>query len=416
MTLIHENRNNLRGAQEEVAGKTGTAFIKKLDDKTAACCTNCRAWRGELGLEPYFFMYIDHLCQIFDEVKRVRKPAGTLWVNLGDTYNSHSARSKDVGGFQGRQMRNNRDYANAVVVPKKTGVPDKSLCQIPNRFAIEMTNRGWILRNELIWWKPNCMPSSARDRFTVDFEKIFFFAKEKKYFFETQYEPYKDPQQMAAYYAEDAISSVKPFHRRESPFQVTSRTQPNRSTADRDNFIINKSSIDPGGRNKRTVWRIPTKPFPEAHFAVYPPELVETPIKAGCPEFVCRKCGRPREKILNNNQERVYDYKQIGIPRESDQRGRRTDPCGIADYSFVGYTGCDCNAGLRAGIVFDPFAGAGTTLVVAKKLGRLYLGCELNPAYVRIARQRLARVPSDKAAGPRAASLAKSSWEQSTTS
>lgn len=115
-------------------------------------------WRGQLGLEPTPQLYIQHLVGIFDEVKRVLKDTGTCWVNLGDTY----------GG---------------------TTKTDKSLAQIPSRFAIAMTDAGWILRNEIIWWKRNCMPSSVKDRFTVDFEKLFFFVKSKKYYFEQQLEP-----------------------------------------------------------------------------------------------------------------------------------------------------------------------------------------------------------------------------------
>ncbi|MCK4240254.1 MAG: hypothetical protein KAX30_01415, partial [Candidatus Atribacteria bacterium] len=148
-------------------------------------CLKCGAWRGSLGLEPTFELYIKHLCDIFDEVKRVLRRDGTCWVNIGDTYNSHSAKSKNVGGFEGKQMRNNKAYSDSKIALKKVGVPDKSLCDIPYRFSIEMINRGWIKRNTLIWHKPNCMPSSANDRFTIDFEYLFFFTKNNKAIFWT---------------------------------------------------------------------------------------------------------------------------------------------------------------------------------------------------------------------------------------
>jgi len=261
---------------------------------------------AELGLEPTFQEYINKLCDIFDEVKRVLKKEGTCWVNMGDTYIStgegrHAGYTdpKYKNGRVGRQIE-----ANAL--PQI--IPEKCLAQIPNRFSIEMCNRGWILRNEIIWHKPNCMPSSVKDRFTVDFEKLFFFVKSKKYYFETQYEPFKS-----------------------EPTKLRDKRNENYGKA----FLSPlgkglRNGYEQGARNKRAVWTITTKPFREAHFATYPEALCETPIKAGCP---------------------------IG------------------------------------GIVLDPFFGAGTTGVVAKKLDRNYLGIELNPEYIKIAQARIKAVP-----------------------
>jgi hypothetical protein len=130
-------------------------------------------------------------------------------------------------------------------------------------------------------------------------------------------------------------------------------------------------SSHPLGCNPGDFWKISTRPFPDAHFAVYPEALCELPIKAACPEAVCLRCGQAWMKPTSRNPRR--------------QRS------------------CDCNAGSRPGIVFDPFAGAGTTLVVAKKLGRLYMGCDLNPEYVRIARERLRRVHESAQSSPRPA-------------
>jgi len=269
---------------------------------------------AELGLESTFQEYITKLCDIFDEVKRVLKKKGTCWVNIGDTYgNSNQAGTKTFGN---PEFNKNRPSREATKTPKKNikGY-DKCLLQIPSRFAIEMTNRDWILRNELIWHKPNCMPSSAKDRFTVDFEKIFFFSKNKKYYFEQQLEPHKEV-------------SIKA---RNSKLNQTTNIGANKSAVNVQLGDEKRGNrfIPEGGRNKRCVWKITTKPFKEAHFAVYPPELCETPIKAGCPQ---------------------------------------------------------------GGIVLDPFFGAGTTGVVAKKLGRDYIGIELNPEYIKIAEKRLQEV------------------------
>ena len=150
--------------------------LKNIPDKSVDCImTSPPYWalrdygkEGQIGLEHNFFEYIEKLCSIFDEVKRVLKDSGTCFVNLGDTFST-------VSGNQGYGAHpKHKALLNEVPRKLKTHLPDKCLCQIPSRFAIEMCNRGWILRNEIIWHKPNNMPSSAKDRFTVDFEKFYF--------------------------------------------------------------------------------------------------------------------------------------------------------------------------------------------------------------------------------------------------
>ena len=143
-------------------------------------CSLCGAWKGSLGLEPTFDLYIKHLCDIFDEVKRVLRRDGTCFVNIGDSYSTTMGTTSytginEHGSNTLKERLRNKNY----------GLPSKSLCDIPYRFSIEMTNRGWIKRNTIIWWKPNCMPSSAPDRFTVDFEYLFYFTKNNKTIFWT---------------------------------------------------------------------------------------------------------------------------------------------------------------------------------------------------------------------------------------
>lgn len=299
------NRNSL--------GSSVIAKVKEGINDTglhkSAFCGLCNAWRGELGLEPTFNLYIDHLIQIFREIKRVLKPGGTIWVNLGDTYASNGGTEKTHKGLGFRESGLNRQ-------PKKTTVPEKSLCGIPERFALRMTDElGLIRRNTIIWYKRSCMPSSAKDRFTVDFEYVYFFTKSPKYYFETQYEPMKGK-------LED---QVRRHHNKVE----------NRARYFGDNQMHNKQTREEIiaqaelGRMKRCVWDINTTPFKEAHFATFPPKLIEPMIRAGCPPN---------------------------------------------------------------GLVLDPFSGAGTTALVAKQLGRNYLGLEINPKYIEIARQRLADV------------------------
>lgn len=162
-------------------------------------CTKCGAWKGTLGNEPSFELYIEHLLQIFAEVKRVLKKTGTLWVNLGDSYGTISGRFTQLlkgVSYEDTNYSSTVKFANSVegVPQNKDKGLHKHLLQIPSRFAIAMTDRlKFILRNEIIWRKPNCMPSSAKDRFTVDFEKVFFFVKSKKYYFEQLFDSYTAP-------------------------------------------------------------------------------------------------------------------------------------------------------------------------------------------------------------------------------
>jgi len=352
--------------------------------KTSGFCSKCGAWRGQLGLEPSFDLFIKHLCDIFDEIKRVLKPGGTCWVNMGDTYGGsmqgYGATKNSKTGFQ-KTPKNAGYYASSKNKPPMANMMQKCLLQIPSRLAIEMCKRGWILRNEIIWHKPNCMPTAVKDRFTVDFEKIFLFTKEKKYFFETQYEPMLE-------------SSRKRY---KGKFTGSWSKNPHSSLAPRE--ADPNRELPAQGRNKRTVWRIPGKPFRGAHFAVYPPELCETPIKAGCPEFICKKCGEPRKKIYDVTYEPRKKggetHKEVKISNQTRlTRGARRPSemkYGSADAirRNVGMTDCGCNAWFKPGIVFDPFMGSGTTAMVAKRLGRRFLGTEANPEYKEMAERRL---------------------------
>jgi len=154
------------------------------------------------------------------------------------------------------------------------------------------------------------------------------------------------------------------------------------------------------GRNKRCVWRITTKPYKEAHFATYPEALCETPIKAGCPEFVCKKCGKAREKIYESD----WRTKREGTWKEAENMGKEMQRTNThrqamaggllqikepSKIEFKGYTDCGCNAGWEGGIVLDPFMGAGTTGVVAQRLGRNWIGIELNEEYIKLANKRI---------------------------
>ena len=291
--------------------------LKEFPDESVNCCVTSPPYYalrnygvdGQLGLESSPKEYINKLCGIFDDIKRVLRQDGTLFVNLGDTYGG----TGDKGDWKDPKYSEGRNGQSKAL---NRTLPQKSLCQIPSRFAIEMTDRGWILRNKIIWYKPNAMPSSAKDRFTVDFEEVFFFTKDKDYWFDTQYEPYEGPMNR---WGGDKLKADGESTWGGGTGQVTYRDR---------NLRPNEL-----GRIKRCVWKVNTKPFKGAHFATFPEALIEPMIKAGCP---------------------------------------------------VG------------GLILDPFFGAGTTGVVAKKLGRNCVGTELNPEYIKIAKKRIDDTPEFK--------------------
>ena len=363
------------------------------DNQIDMCITSPPYWGlrdygvdGQLGLEPNFNDYINRLCTIFDEVKRCLKDSGTCWVNIGDGYASGagSLNTNKGDSFHG----GNKKHRTQTGIKAKN-LPPKSLIGIPFRFALEMINRGWILRNTIIWYKPNCMPSSVKDRFTVDFEYLFFFSKNKKYYFEQQFEPVK----------QESIDRINQnsFESQEGGAKDYGKNgvNPNRSMRKTlENFKKNFT----GKRNKRTVWKITTKPYKGAHFAVFPPELIETPIKAGCPEFICNECGKPRIKLYkktgfsNEGNEVINRSKAINLKEGSPQeRIRKLNGKSYKKVEFLSdeLSDCGCNAGFHQGIVLDPFIGSGTTAAVAKSLGRNYIGIELNPDYLDLIKNRV---------------------------
>lgn len=252
------------------------AVLKTLPDECVECVITSPPYYalrdygmdGQIGLEKTVEEYIWRLVEVFDEVNRVLKKTGTLWVNIGDTY---------YGGGRNRANHNPKVKSKSVrgLVNLGDSVPGprgqaKALAQIPSRFAITMASRGWILRNEIVWHKPNCMPASVRDRFTVDFEKVYFFVKNTRYFFEQQFEP-------AAY------DGRKDTAYKGGPKDMAGGAHERWRRNEAGEYV----------KNKRSVWSVSTKPFTDAHFATFPEALIEPMILAGCPQKVvdCNNCG-----------------------------------------------------------------------------------------------------------------------------
>jgi DNA modification methylase len=250
--------------------------LKKLPDSSVDCCvTSPPYWsqrdylhEEQLGKEPHFKDFVANLISVFTEVHRVLKDTGTCFVNLGDTYGgSGSCTTKNAD--TSKYVENSKQV---YVLPNGTAKAsqfrgtnlNKSLCMIPERFALGMVDMGWCLRNQLIWHKPNQMPSSATDRFTVDFEKIFFFVKQPTgYYFEQQLEPYTKPLDRWGGNMVNRLNGADEYGMKQRVRDYRPKEE---------------------GKNMRTVWSVNTKGIDDAHFATFPEKLAERMIKAGCPE------------------------------------------------------------------------------------------------------------------------------------
>ena len=355
------------------------------DDSIDMCMTSPPYWGlrdygvdGQYGLEESPEKYIEKMTDVFSEVRRILKKEGTLWLNIGDTYRGSCQGGGDTGLSKERYRKELLTYVDK---PQKKMMP-KCLMMIPERLAWSLIQDGWILRNKIIWYKPNSIPSSVKDRFSNKWEYLFMFSKQQKYYFDLEAirEPYIGP--MNRWGGNNLVAKGQ-------------------STWDKgtgqETYRDRNMRPNPNGKNPGDVFTIPTCPFPEAHFAVFPEKLCEKPIKAGSPEWICKKCGKTRERIVEKintgETQKMPDYwdSDPGSHGTIHRKGRSKGETGIpiTINKTIGWTKCDCNAGFNPGIVLDPFSGAGTTLFVAKELRRKYIGIELNPDYCKIAEERL---------------------------
>lgn len=340
-------------------------------------CGKCGAKRidQQLGLEKTPEEYVAKLVGIFQEVKRVLKKEGTLWLNLGDSY----AAGGNGGGTEKQDSNRGTLALKGKAKKAPPGLKPKDLVGIPWRVAFALQADGWYLRQDIIWAKPNPMPESVTDRCTKSHEYIFLLSKSPKYYFDNEA------------IAEDAIHKEDP---RAGYGRLHYRgKREGRAGTGQENFVFIKVFIKEK-RNKRSVWTVTTKPFKEAHFATFPEDLIVPMVRAGCPESVCKKCGKARFPIVKSDYEKKevkWHPEKYGKEDENGARRGRMQPTGIVKNTSknVGWTDCGCNAGFIGGIVLDPFMGAGTTGLVAKKLSRNYVGIELNENYIKIANDRI---------------------------
>jgi hypothetical protein len=346
------------------------------------------------------------------ELKRVLKPGGVMFWNHGDSYGGTGAKDE----YRDPKYPNGRNQLDGLT----SKFMQKCMLMQNYRLILKMIDeQGWILRNTIIWHKPNHMPSSVRDRFTSSYEPIFMLVKSQKYWFDLDavrvphktspngYVQYENVKGKAwGDHSKDNIMGAESKKVRcqhpsgKNPGDVIWKEQKSKiyyEASQRSGHYGEHRPIEafrnlrhPLGKNPGDFWTIPTQPFPEAHFAVYPEKLIEPLIKAGCPEEICKKCGKARERITEKKATLEKGRKVIGLGPKTIQGGREgTTLHHNIDIKTIGWTDCGCNVGFESGIVLDPFIGAGTTALVALKNNRRFIGFELSPGYCKIAEQRI---------------------------
>ncbi len=377
-----------------VAATLNTASATRLP-RLSASCVQCGAWKGELGLEPTPELYVNHLAGVFDEVRRVLRSDGSLWLNLGDTYCTHPAGLTGTKRWKASTLaiRDHTGAEQAGSIDKRSpNLKEKDLVGIPWKVAFELRQRGWYLRADLIWSKKNPMPEPVRDRPTRSHEYVFLLTKSRRYFYDA--EAVREPLQ------ESSLKRLR--HHLPSPTDNPAyRSKHPQGDFRRYPMLGN---TDPRGRNLRSVWRIATQPYAGAHFATFPEALPEVCIRAGTSERgACASCGTPwTHRVRAEGGGIGHDWhpnKDLAVGR-----GQGIAAPGIHDGTYrrvdLGFHKA-CSCATRRVVpchVLDPFMGSGTTLAVARRLRRRSIGIDLNPEYAALARERIdLAVPADLA-------------------
>jgi DNA modification methylase len=337
---------------------------------------------GQLGLERTPEEYVAKLVAVFREVRRVLRDDGTLWLNLGDSYATHASGSKShPHNFRTAEIAAENGIGT---INKPTavsfGMKEKDLVGIPWRVAFALQADGWYLRSDIIWHKPNPMPESVTDRPTKSHEYIFLLTKSARYFYDN--EAVKEPANQAEMEYRNKIRSGKNY---------------DVAGPHATNFPMAYS--DTSSRNRRSVWTVATTPYKEAHFATYPPKLIEPCILAGTSERgACPVCGAPWVRVVDSGKTiRVREGSNTSGDRKivlaSGQSGGIFTTGEKKVYTTIGWRPtCNHEAEPVPCVVLDPFNGAGTTGLVTLQNGRDYIGIELNPEYIKLTEKRLMNI------------------------
>lgn len=337
-----------------------------------------------LGLEPTPEAFVGHIVMVYRAVWRVLRDDGTAWVNFGDSY---AASAKGSGGTAKSGLNAKKDANGALHGESKvlgqhmdvsrfdlraSGLKPKDLCGIPWRVAFALQADGWYLRSDVIWAKPNPMPESVTDRCTKAHEYIFQLAKRERYYYDVE-----------AVKEEASQPHGEPMLTGQRKAAILGHTD---STSK-----LGTNNGEPT-RNPRSVWHISTQSYAEAHFATFPEAIPERCIKAGTSERgCCPECGAPWVRVTTKDRRATRPGTGSKVTGDTMTDGNRDPERHVTETRTVGWRqGCDCPEHAPVPCtVLDQFNGSGTTGAVACQLGRHYIGCELNPAYIALAERRI---------------------------
>ena len=393
-------------------------------------CQKCGAVRvdAQLGLEPTPDEYVANLVAVFREVRRILRDDGTLWLNLGDSYCSMKSRyNQKAQSLNGGKPQDNVFSGNKTDLyhHRELGLKDKDLVGIPWRVAFALQADGWWLRQDIIWAKPNPMPESVTDRCTKAHEYIFLLTKSARYYFDQ--DSIREPHKRIW----DATNG--------GSISTGRMVEAGGAMGDMSSHPKGYPLPNPNGANKRSVWTVSTKPYREAHFATFPPDLIRPCIRAGCPpagkrcdcdEIISSPTGsgaiddpsmetgragmnRPRRddegcRPITRREQRHEAEEMKVSPHKSEMEAEcgpafahyiRTDKSGarplpetirrkFQDRGWITQAPPCLHPIEPAGTVLDPFGGSGTTGEVAASEGRKAILIELNPEYVTLANKR----------------------------
>lgn len=377
------------------------AELRKLPDGCVDCViTSPPYWglrdygvEGQLGLEKTPEQFVQNMVEVFREVRRTLTPVGTLWLNIGDSY----AGSWGNYGGKNRGAGNQRIIRNGSTVPNPAydgheqwrpptsgkfgkGIKPKDLVGIPWMLAFALRADGWYLRQDIIWHKPNPMPESVQDRCTKAHEYVFMFSKSARYY----YDAYEiktqtlDPDreratQVTGWGNSEAYHGSNPTddrHLKDLPgsgrklgeFRDKQRGHSRRHAGFNDRWDEMPKAQQQALANKRSVWSVATMPFKEAHFATFPEKLIEPMILAGCPQHVCNKCRKPRERIVDRKfvpQADVSAEHNTGHGKIDASSGWSDTPRGTTATRQRGWSDCGCGEGFGGGGGVRPIHGRG---------------------------------------------------------
>jgi len=394
-------------------------------------------WLGNLGLEPSPELYVEHLVEVYREIKRVLRKDGTFWIVMGDSYASGKGTCFNPGGGS-KSLGKNRKEMGAhpldrgnISTLRESGLKPKDLCGMPWRVAFALQSDGWWLRRDIVWSKPNPMPESAKDRPTTSHEYVFILTKSRFYYYDQE-----AIRESCSSGPSDIRKMIQSKERIGGKHKIL--VDPFSKASAATNIGQKRSVGNPISRNRRSVWTIATQPYPEAHFATFPDDLVRPMILAGTSEKgCCSKCGAPWERVIEKGEKIICDGRKSPRLKSREIRSgsyetidgiRQTASDMIISKKTIGWRPtCDCydefyriefpkarsarkrhqrdawdgrwrRVRRRPGkdhwpivpcVVVDPCIGSGTTAVVAMKLARNFIGIDLSPKYCAMSEKRL---------------------------